>query len=255
MKQPSHTYLLEVCVDSAESAIAAQVGGARRVELCDNLMEGGTTPSAGAIALARQHLHIALNVIIRPRGGDFDYSALEYEIMRRDIEVAKQLGADGVVIGLLKPNGTVDKKRTQALIDLARPMSVTFHRAFDMTRDPFAALETLIELGADRILTTGQEATVVEGLELVAELVRRARDRIIIMPGGANERSVARVLGTTGAREFHLTAFSPVESAMHYRNPRPFMGGELRPPEYSRNVTDPRRVRQILRAARQNSKF
>jgi copper homeostasis protein len=188
-----------------------------------------------------------LNVIIRPRGGDFYYSAIEFEVMQRDIQVAKESGADGVVIGLLNPNGTVDKKRAKALIDLARPMSVTFHRAFDMTRDPFAALETLIELGAERILTTGQEATVIEGVELIAELVKRAGKRIIIMPGGAKEHTIARVVNTTRAKEFHLTAFSPVESTMQYRNPRPFMGGELRPPEYAREVTDPRRVRNIIR--------
>lgn len=247
MKKSQPKLFLEICVDSVESAIRAQQGGAQRVELCDNLMEGGTTPSAGAIELARQQLTIALNVIIRPRGGDFFYSAIEYEIMRRDIEVSKQLGADGVVIGLLNPNGTVDKKRTKALIDLARPMSVTFHRAFDMTRDPFAALETLIELGADRILTTGQEATIGEGLELIAELVKRAGARIIIMPGGAAEHNIARVVKTSGAQEFHMAAFSTVDSAMQYRNPRPFMGGELRPPEYARDVTDPQRVRNIIR--------
>jgi copper homeostasis protein len=246
MKQSKPKLFLEICVDSVESAIRAQEGGAQRVELCDNLMEGGTTPSAGAIELARKHLTIALNVIIRPRGGDFYYSAIEYEIMRRDIEVAKQLGADGIVIGLLNPNGTIDKKRTKALIDLARPMSVTFHRAFDMTRDPFAALETLIELGADRVLTTGQEATVVEGMELIAELVQRAHQRIIVMPGGAQEHNIARVVKTTGAQEFHMTAFSTVDSTMQYRNPRPFMGGELRPPEYARAVTDARRVRNLI---------
>jgi copper homeostasis protein len=250
MKKSQSKLFLEICVDSVESAIRAQEGGAQRVELCDNLLEGGTTPSAGTIELARKYLTIALNVIIRPRGGDFFYSDIEYEIMRRDIEIAKQLGADGVVIGLLNPNGTIDKKRTKALIDLARPMSVTFHRAFDMTRDPFAALETLIELGADRILTTGQEATVVEGLELIAELVKRANNRIIIIPGGAKEHNIARVAKISGAREFHMTAFSTIDSAMRYRNPRPFMGGELRPPEYARDVTDPQRVRNLIRLGR-----
>ncbi len=250
MKKSQSKFLLEVCVDSVESALAAQQGGAQRVELCDNLMEGGTTPSAGSVALARQRLTIALNVILRPRGGDFCYSALEYEIMRRDLDVVKELGADGVVIGLLNPNGTIDQRRTRALIERARPLSVTFHRAFDMTRDPFAALETLIELGADRILTTGQEATLGDGLELIAELVKRAGDRIIIMPGGAKEHNVARVVKTTGAREFHLTAFHTVDSAMQYRNPRPFMGRALRPPEYAREVTDPRRVRKIIQLGR-----
>lgn len=246
--KPKHPFLLEICVDSVESAMAAQAGGAARVELCDNLVEGGTTPSAGTIEQARKRLKIAMNVIIRPRGGDFDYTDIEFEVMRRDVEIAKELGADGVVIGILKPNGTVDKKRTKHLIDLARPMSVTFHRAFDMTRNPFEALETLVELGADRVLTTGQEATVVEGAELIAKLVKRAGNRIIVMPGGANEATLARVARITRAKEFHMTAFSQVESAMTYRNLRAFMGGEFRPPEYSRNVTDPKRVRQLLRA-------
>lgn len=250
MKKSKPPFLLEVCVDSAESAIAAQAGGAARVELCDNLLEGGTTPSAGTIELARKHLTIAMNVIIRPRGGDFDYSDLEFEIMQRDIQVARELGADGVVIGILKPNGTIDKLRTRRLVELARPMSVTFHKAFDVTRDPFEALETLIELGIDRVLTSGQEASVIEGLDVVRELVRRAGNRIIIMPGGnITARNLKTVLAVTGARELHVTANANVESAMQFRNPRVFMGGTFRPPEYSRSITDSAGVRQLLRAA------
>src|SRR5262245_53926414 len=141
MSQP---VLLEICLDSVESAVAAQQGGASRVELCDNLLEGGTTPSAGTIALARKYIDIGLHVIIRPRGGDFYYSDVEFEVMKYDIEQAKQLGANGVVIGLLTPDGAVDVERTHALLELARPMSVTFHRAFDMARDPHEALEKLI---------------------------------------------------------------------------------------------------------------
>jgi copper homeostasis protein len=250
MKKTPSEFLLEVCVDSAESAIAAQQGGAQRVELCDNLIEGGTTPGAGTIQVARKYLTIGLNVMIRPRGGDFCYSDLEFEIMCRDIEIAQQLGADGIVLGILKPNGVIDKKRTHALMDLARPMNVTFHRAFDVTRDPFAALDTLMELGIDRLLTSGQEASAIEGLDLIAELIRRGGNRIIIMPGGGiNERNIARVLMAAHPREIHLTAFTLVDSPMQFRNPRVFMGAELRPPEYSRSVTDPQRVRRILRAA------
>lgn len=246
---PARKFLLEVCVNGVESAITAQAGGAGRVELCDNLVEGGTTPSAATIELARRELSIALNVIIRPRGGDFCYSDLEFESMARDVEFAKQLGADGVVIGILKPSGIVDRKRTQALVERARPMSVTFHKAFDMTRDPFAALETLIEIGVDRVLTSGQEYSAIEGLPLLTELVKRAGDRIIIMPGGnLTEQNIRQVINATGAREAHLTAFAPLASPMRYRNPRVFMGGEFRPPEYSRNVTDAGRVRTILRA-------
>ncbi|HZQ08503.1 MAG TPA: copper homeostasis protein CutC [Anaerolineae bacterium] len=251
MKKSKPSILLEVCVESAESAIAAQAGGAGRVELCDNLLEGGTTPSVGTIELARTHLTIAMNVIIRPRGGDFNYSDLEFEIMQRDIQIARERGADGVVIGILKPNGTIDKPRTRRLVELARPMSVTFHKAFDVTRDPFEALETLIELGIDRVLTSGQEASVIEGLDVVKELVQRAGNRIIIMPGGnITARNIQTVLAATGAREFHVTANANIESGMQFRNPRVFMGGTFRPPEYSRSVTDSAGVRQLLRAVR-----
>lgn len=252
MKKPSGEFLLEVCVDSVTSALAAQAGGAHRVELCDNLLEGGTTPSAGAIEIARKHLKIGLNVIIRPRGGDFCYSDLEFECMCRDVEIARGLGADGVVIGILKPSGTIDKKRTKTLLDLARPMTVTFHRAFDMTRNPLRALDTLIELGIDRVLTSGQQESVIAGLELITALIERAGDRIIVMPGGGlDEQNLARVLKTAQPREIHLTAFSRVESPMLYRNERVFMGGELRPPEYSRKETDSGRVRRLLRVAQQ----
>jgi copper homeostasis protein len=237
--------LIEVCLDSVESAIAAQEGGADRVELCDNLLEGGTTPSAGMIALARQQLAIKLHVIIRPRGGDFCYSELEHAIMKHDIALCKELGVDGVVIGLLTPDGEVDRERTRELIALARPLRVTFHRAFDMARDPFAALEDLIELGVDRVLTSGQQPSAIEGLDLIVELVRRAGERIVIMPGGGVERNPAKVVAVSGAREIHVVGAAPVESAMRFRNERVFMGGELRPPEYSRLVSDPARIRQI----------
>jgi copper homeostasis protein len=240
---------IEVCIDSVESAIASEQGGANRVELCDNLMEGGTTPSAGAIGEARARIGIALNVMIRPRGGDFCYSEVELAIMRRDIAMAKQLGADGVVFGLLTPEGDIDVERTRELIALARPLSVTFHRAFDVARDPYAALDDLIALGVDRLLTTGQEGSLIEGLELVAELVRRAAGRIIVMPGGASERQIGRVRAATGASEFHVLATRTVQSAMRFRNERVFMGGTLRPPEYSREEIDPAAIRRIRAGA------
>lgn len=250
MSQPT---VLEICIDSVESAIAAQEGGANRVELCDNLLEGGTTPSAGTIALARQHIEIDLNVIIRPRGGDFYYSDIEFEVMKFDIEQAKRLGANGVVIGLLQPDGTVDVARTTALVELARPLSVTFHRAFDMSRDPHEALETIISLGIDRILTTGQEASALEGLDLITELVHRAAGRVIIMPGlssGVSARNVQKIIAQSGVKELHTTASVGLESRMTYRNLRSFMGGELRPPEFTRTVTDAQRVREFVAAAR-----
>ncbi|MGB7070400.1 MAG: copper homeostasis protein CutC [Pyrinomonadaceae bacterium] len=241
--------LIEVCVDSVESAVAAEVGGADRVELCDNLMEGGTTPSAGAMAAARQRLGIKLHVIIRPRGGDFCYSDVEFEVMKRDVEFAKQLGVDGVVIGILLTDGDVDAARTRELIDLARPMSVTFHRAFDMTRDAAQAMEALIELGIDRILTSGQESSAIEGLELVGELVKRSCDRIVIMAcGGVNVRNINRIIASCGVRELHVTGFVPRESDMRYRNERVFMGGTLRPPEYLRSVTDAERIAGLTRS-------
>jgi copper homeostasis protein len=237
--------LIEVCVDSIESALHAQAGGADRVELCDNLLEGGTTPSAGAIAVARERLSIGLHVIIRPRGGDFCYSDAEMESMRRDVDVARQMGANGVVIGLLEPDGSIDVPRTRELLERARPLSVTFHRAFDVARDPERALEQLVGMGIDRLLTTGQEPTILEGLELVAALALRAGGRLIVMPGGVSERNVARVVRATGAAEVHVTGTRAVESAMRHRNERVFMGGVLRPAEYSREVTDPDSIRRL----------
>lgn len=247
--------LVEVCVDSVESALASQDGGADRVELCDNLFEGGTTPSAGSIALARERLRIKLHVIIRPRGGDFLYSDLEFAIMQRDIEMAKSLGVDGVVIGLLTAEGNVDVPRTRQLLELARPMSVTFHRAFDVAREPFEALETLIDIGIDRLLTSGQEETVCQGAELIADLVSRAGNRLIVMPGGGfTERNVGRIVAQTQAREIHVTGFRGVESGMRYRNVRVFMGGTLRPPEYSRAVTDASIIQTLRHNSSQNAR-
>jgi len=238
---------LEVCVDSVESAIAAQAGGAARVELCDNLFEGGTTPSAGMIAFARSNLNIGLHVIIRPRGGDFLYSPIEFEIMKHDIGTAKQLGADGVVIGILERDGSIDRERTRELIALARPLRVTFHRAFDMTHDPHASLEALIGLGIERVLTSGQQATVPEGIELIAALVQQAADRIIVMPGGGiTLENVAAVAINSGAREIHLGDLQSVPSIMDFRNERVYMGGYYAPAEYTRLLTDAARIRRIV---------
>jgi copper homeostasis protein len=242
---------IEICVDSVEGAIAAERGGADRVELCDNLLEGGTTPSAGSIKLARARLRIGLQVIIRPRGGDFLYTPTEFEVMAEDIRTAKSLGADGVVIGCLTEAGDVDVARTQALIDLARPLNVTFHRAFDMCRDARRALEDLVQLGVDRVLTSGQEATCLEGQELLAELQRLAAGRIIILPGGGlTPRNIRRIVEATGVTEVHLSARSTVESGMRFRNPRCFMGGTLRPPEFNWKVTDEQAVRSVVEALR-----
>ena len=241
-----HKIVVEVCVDSVESAIQAQRGGADRVELCDNLMEGGTTPSCGSIEVGRRLLQIGMHVIIRPRGGDFLYSDLEFEIMKRDIEIAKSLGVDGVVIGVLCEGGDIDVPRTKALVARARPMSVTFHRAFDVTPDPLQALETLISIGVDRVLTSGQEGTACEGAETVATLVETANNRIIVLAcGGLTPRNVRRFVDSTHVREVHLTGFAPVDSAMTFRNERVFMGGTLRPSEFARSVTHAGIIREV----------
>ena len=243
--------LFEICVGSPQGAIAAQEGGAHRVELCDNLIEGGTTPSAGAVQVARKHIDIGLNVMVRPRGGDFCYSDVEFETMARDVELAAESGADGIVIGLLNPDGSVDVERTGVLIERIRPLPVTFHRAFDMTADPYRALDDLISLGVDRALTSGQEISALEGIDLIVELIEKAADRIVVMPGGGiTERNVARVAAGAGAREIHVAAGSSVSSRMTYRNPNAFMGGELRPPEFSHSLTDANRVKAFIDAVR-----
>jgi len=242
--------LIEACVDSVESAVAAENGGAQRVELCAALLEGGLTPSAGAIALAREKLGIGLQVIIRPRGGDFLYTGGEHAVMLTDIEAAKQAGADGVVVGVLDADARVDEARTRELVERARPMNVTFHRAFDMTRDPLAALETLVDLGVDRILTSGQEESAMAGLDLLRDLVKRAGSRIILMPAGnIHENNVEKIAKETGAKELHVTGFTDVDSGMKFRNPRVYMGGLLRPPEYTRSVTDAGTIKTLVRLA------
>jgi len=239
--------IYEICVDSVQGVRAAKAAGALRVELCANLLEGGTTPSCGTIRRARSIAGIGLHVIIRPRGGDFLYDEDEFASMAADIDTAKAEGADGVVIGLLTADGEVDVARTRELIARARPLSVTFHRAFDMTRDPFAALATLIELGVDRILTSGQEASVLEGLPLIAELIRRAGDRIIIMPGGGiTPRNAERIIAEAGPKEMHFAALESEAGGMRFRRGHVFMGGELRAPEYDRLVTSGDVIRAVM---------
>ena len=243
---------LEICVDSAGGALAAERGGADRVELCANLLEGGTTPSAGCIKAARSQIKIGLQVIIRPRGGDFLYSDCEMDVMREDIRTAKELGADGLVIGCLAASGDIDIVRSRELIACARPLNVTFHRAFDMCRDPRAALEQLVELGVDRVLTSGQESSCLEGIELLAALNQQAAGRIIVMPGGGiTLQNVRKIVAATGVQEVHMSARSSVESGMSYRNSRVFMGGALRPPEFSWKATDERAVKNIVDSLRQ----
>jgi len=240
-------YKLEICVDSLESAITAQESGADRVELCDNLTEGGTTPGPGTIASARNNLTIAINVIIRPRGGDFLYTDPEYDIMRRDIEYCGELGIDGIVLGILKSNGEVDIERTARLIEFAQPMSATFHRAFDMCHDPIKGLEDVINSGADRLLTSGQKDKAADGLGLISELVRRAGNRIIIMPGsGINSLNISMIAMESGAREFHTTARKIIGSEMVFRQSGVSMGGVPGLSEFSRKVADSDMIRDII---------
>ncbi len=239
--------ICEICVDSVEGVKAARDAGAARVELCASLIEGGITPSRGMIRQARAVSGIRLHVIIRPRGGDFLFSPDEFAVMAADIETAKSEGADGVVIGQLIADGHIDVPRTRELIAIARPMAITFHRAFDMTPDPFAALETLVELGVDRVLTSGQEASVLEGLPLITELVKRAGDRIIVMPGGGiTPRNVERIVSAATPKEIHFAALELAEGGMRFRREHVFMGGELRPPEYDRLMTTAQGVRAVM---------
>lgn len=247
---PQHV-LVEACVESVESAVAAASGGADRVELCDDLVEGGTTPSAGAITVVRRRIDIGICVMIRPRGGDFVYTDLEFESMRHDIRVARELGADGVVFGLLDPNGTIDRDRTARLVEDAGPVPVTFHRAFDVSRDPMESLEVLIDLGVTRVLTSGQRASAMESLDLLAALVRTAGDRITILAGGGiRATNVAQVVAATGVREVHLYAPRRYASPMEHRNPAVPMGTAYQPDEYVRTVTDEEAIRATVAAAR-----
>jgi copper homeostasis protein len=240
-------FRLEICAGSIESAINAQTAGAGRIELCDNLMEGGTTPSSGTIKTARENLSIGIHVIIRPRGGDFLYSGQELEIMRRDIEICGERGIDGVVLGILRDDGNIDIENTAALIELARPMSVTFHRAFDLCSDPFCGLRDVILTGADRLLTSGQKNTAPEGAALIRQLVNDAGSEIIIMPGsGLNETNIAAMASFTGAREFHLSGRKKISSKMTFRREGIAMGSGEALSEYERKEADTDTIRNII---------
>lgn len=243
----SSKIILEICANSVDSALMAQKGGAQRVELCDNIYEGGTTPSYGAIKIVGERLNIELNIIIRPRGGDFCYSDLEFEIMQKDIEFAKENGVNGIVIGLLHPDGSIDVKRTKQLVEIAKPMSVTFHRAFDVSNEPFQALDDIINCGCDRLLTSGQKNKAYAGIDLLKNLIIKANNRIIIMPGsGINETNVQEIYEKTGATEFHASLRKNVLSKMNYKNEDINMGGIPQINEFTISVTDPGRVEKMI---------
>jgi len=242
--------LLEVCANSVSSALAAQNGGALRVELCENLQEGGTTPSFGQILMARKLLHIKLHVLIRPRGGDFLYNDNEYETMLADVRYCIESGCDGIVVGILNADGTVDKDRNREIVRMAKQwgLGITFHRAFDMCANQLQAMEDIIELGFERILTSGGKSTAMEGASIIANLVNKAANRIIIMPGsGINQNNVADLVKYTKVQEIHSSAKIPMQSKMEYKNDHILMGdfGE----EYTFEQTDVEIVKGILKKA------
>ena len=238
--------ILEICAGSVESAIAARDGGAQRIELCSALEVGGVTPSAGLIAEARKVKGLVLNVIIRPRGGDFLYNEHEAACMEQDIRTCRELGVDGVVIGALTADGDIDTELCRRLITAADGMSVTFHRAFDMCRNPKEALEQLVSLGCHRVLTSGQAATAEAGIPILKKLVQQAGGRIIIMPGcGVNSENASAILQDTGANEIHASARKSVGSGMKFRHSGVSMGNPDSD-EYARKETDVNEVKAII---------
>jgi Uncharacterized protein involved in copper resistance len=236
--------IIEICANSAQSCVEAEAGGATRVELCAAIPEGGTTPSYGEIKTTQELTsNIDINIIVRPRGGDFLYTEAEVRSMLHDIEMAKELGVHGVVVGCLTADGDIDVALLKRLVEAAGTLSVTFHRAFDVCRDPFAALEQIIEAGCDRILTSGQEDNAEKGIPLLSRLVEKAGDRIIIMPGcGVRENNIAKIEAETGAKEFHTSARSIVQSRMIYRKDNVPMGSSAVSSEFETVETDRSKV-------------
>lgn len=241
--------IFEVCLQSVDDAVAAQTAGAQRVELCAALVEGGITPSLGTIQACRDAVDLDIMVMIRPRGGDFDYTEWELDSMAKDIAHCKKIGVTGVVFGMLEHDGWVARTQVQRMVDEAgEELSVTFHRAFDVCLDPYASLETLIDLGVDRVLTSGQAATVPEGKEVIRKLVEQAAGRIGILPGcGIVPENVAGLVAYTGVHEFHATAFGTVASRMLHQNPEVYMGIPGLP-EYERQITTEAEVRRYFNA-------
>lgn len=245
-------YNFEICANSVESCIAAQEGGADRVELCAGIPEGGTTPSYGDIVMARNVLKSTrLHVIIRPRGGDFLYSELELGIMLEDIAACRKAGADGVVFGCLTSEGDIDIPAMKRLMEASEGLSVTFHRAFDVCRAPEQALEDIIALGCDRLLTSGAQTNAEAGIPLIREMVTQAAGRIRIMAGcGVNENNIARIARETGASDFHFSARENIPSVMQFRRDTVSMGGTVHIDEYSRMVTTAQRVAATIAATK-----
>jgi len=238
---------LEICCGSIDDAIQAQAGGAERVELCSALFLGGLTPSIGTMQHARHQLRIPICAMVRPRGGGFCYTDAEFATMERDAEALVANGADALVFGILNADGEVDLVRTRRLREIAGSKHSVFHRAFDVTPDPFRALDQLVDLGITRILTSGQQDTVPEGADLIRRLIEHARDRIEILPGGGIKPfNLADVIARTGCKQVHLTAFKSVADRSTHRNPSVTFGGALQPPEDQFLMTDPALVAQIV---------
>lgn len=245
--------LVEIAVEGADGLVAAQNGGADRVELCASLIEGGLTPSMGMVRAAQQVATIPFFVMVRPRGGDFLYSAIEFEAILADIAELKQMGVAGVVIGFLTAEGTIDEVRTRKAVELARPMQVTHHRAFDMTRDCEEAIEALVRCGVDRVLTSGQHKSALDGIETLARTVKAARGRILVMAcGGLNRTNIAEVHQRTRADELHFAAPRVVDSSMRFRNPGVSMGRSATDREFTLTVTDEASVSATITSLRQH---
>jgi copper homeostasis protein len=245
----SLSYSLEICVDSVASAVAAEQGGAQRVELCDYLSGGGTTPSAGMISLVRENISLPLHVLIRPRRGDFLYSRVELDIMLRDIKICQDLGADGIVLGLLTKEGDIDVAKTEELMHAAGDLSITFHRAFDLTRDPLKAFDQLVNLGIDRLLTSGQQQTAVMGIPLIKKLQEKAAGKISIMPGGGvNPGNLREIATNTGVREVHASVRKSVASDMLFRKEYPPMSSHSSLSEFEQLVADVSMINEMRQA-------
>ncbi|HEV7248586.1 MAG TPA: copper homeostasis protein CutC [Shinella sp.] len=243
--------LIELCVEGIDGFLAAQDAGADRVELCASLVEGGLTPSLATIRAAVKAAKIPVHVIIRPRGGDFLYSHTEFETMVEDIKALRDEGVAGVVIGCLTPDGRIDEARTKTLVAAARPMSVTCHRAFDMTADAREALEALIRCGVNRVLTSGQRDTAVEGIAILKSAHEQAAGRIVVMGCGAlDAENIKKVRDETGLTELHFAALTTVPSGMTFRNPHVGMGGTEKDREYELTLTDEDAVRATIAAAK-----
>jgi copper homeostasis protein len=235
-------YILEIATTDFTTTRFAVEGGADRIELCAALTEGGTTPSYGTIKQCREAFDVQLFPIIRPRSGDFLYNEEEFQLMVDDVKLCKQLGCDGVVIGLLTGDGSIDIKRSAQLAAAAYPLEVTFHRAFDRCRDPFEALEQLIQIGCQRILTSGQQPTAPQGMDLIAQLVKAADDRIAVMPGsGVRKENIKELAQKTGATEFHSSLRSKLKSKMGFIH-QAFAGNEE---SYTNPFIDPEEVKRL----------